>query len=128
MLANEPTRSYIGPTRGRAQVYLRSTPVHRSSNHNTKSQKNLVVVIHPYDRTRPTNTNTIFFQILDHQCVSIGIFGCLVATETFHSLWKVSMVDFVALWYSYRPAERGQRFEAQLQVRSSVNYYQELLS
>ena len=31
--------------------------VHRSSNHNTKSQKNLVVVIHPYDRTRPTNTN-----------------------------------------------------------------------
>jgi len=55
MLANEPTRSYIGPTRGRAQLYLRSTYVHRSSNHNTKLQKNLVVVIHPYDRTRPTN-------------------------------------------------------------------------
>ena len=55
MLANEPTRSYIGPTRGRAQVYLRSTHVYRSSNHNTKSQKNLFVVIHPYDRTRPTN-------------------------------------------------------------------------
>ena len=55
MLANEPTRSYIGPTRGRAQLYLRSTYVHRSINHNTKSQKNLVVVIHPYDGTRPTN-------------------------------------------------------------------------
>ena len=55
MLPNEPTRSYVGPTRGRAQVYLCSTHVHRSRNHNTKSQKNLVV-IHPYDCTRPTNS------------------------------------------------------------------------
>ena len=61
MLANEPTRSYIGPTRGRAQLYLRSTYVYRSSNHNTKSQKNLVVVIHPYDRTRPTDKDLPIF-------------------------------------------------------------------
>ena len=59
MLANEPTQSYIGPTRGQAQVYLRSTHVHRSRNHNNKSQKNLVVVIQPYDRTRPTNRSHI---------------------------------------------------------------------
>jgi len=71
MLANEPTRSYIGPTRGRAQLYLRSTYVHRSSNHNTKSQKNLVVVIHPYDRTRPTNTSTPNPPIITHPSASI---------------------------------------------------------
>jgi len=64
MLANEPTRSYIGPTRGRAQVYLRSTHVHRSSNHNTKSQENLVVVIHPYDRTRPTYQQRVYIHDL----------------------------------------------------------------
>ena len=73
MLANEPTRSYIGPTRGRAQVYLRSTHVHRSSNHNIESQKNLVVVIHPYDRTRPTNKDGITYYYVHRR---LGL-GCL---------------------------------------------------